>query len=103
MHQANSRAREHRGVFRYGVLKNKVRKGIMSSRFWLPVALLACATIAFAQLNTGTITGTVTDSSGAVVPNAKVTVRNTGTNVARDTVTSSAGVYTVPNLIVGTY
>ena len=56
-----------------------------------------------AQLNTGTITGTVTDSSGALVPAVKVAVRNTATNLVRDTVTSSSGVYTVANLMVGPY
>lgn len=72
----------------------------MTSRTWfLPLALL-CASAAFAQLNTGSITGTVTDPSGALVPGVKVTVRNTATNSVRDTITSSAGVYTVSDLIV---
>jgi hypothetical protein len=75
----------------------------MSSRFWLTLLSLLCAAAAFAQLNTGTITGTVTDPTGALVPNVKVTVRNTDTNAVRDTATSSAGVYTVSNLMVGTY
>jgi hypothetical protein len=44
--------------------------------------MLLCAAAALAQLNTGTITGTITDSSGALVPDVKVTVRNTATNVA---------------------
>ena len=42
---------------------------------------------------TGTILGTVTDSSGAIIPNVKVTVTNTQTNVSFRTVTSSAGDY----------
>ena len=75
----------------------------MTSRSWFLPLMLLCAAAAFAQLNTGTITGTITDSSGALVPDVKVTVRNTATNVARGSSTSSAGVYTVSDLIVGPY
>jgi hypothetical protein len=49
------------------------------------------------------ITGTVTDSTGGVVPEAKVTVTNTDTGVASHTVTNSAGSYTVTDLIPGSY
>src|ERR1039458_504257 len=52
---------------------------------------------------TGTILGTVTDSSGAIIPNVKVTVTNTQTNVAFRTTTSSAGDYYAPSLEPGTY
>jgi hypothetical protein len=58
----------------------------------------------FAQAGaTGTILGTVTDSSGAIIPNVKVTVTNTQTNVVFRTVTSSAGDYQAPALSPGTY
>jgi Carboxypeptidase regulatory-like domain/TonB dependent receptor len=58
----------------------------------------------FAQAGaTGTILGTVTDSSGAILPAVKVTVTNTQTNVAFRTVTSSAGDYNAPALNPGTY
>ena len=52
---------------------------------------------------TGSILGTVTDSTGAVVPGAKVTVTNTGTGVPFNTVTSSAGDYLAPGLQPGIY
>ena len=52
---------------------------------------------------TGTILGTVTDSSGAVLPNVSVTVTNTQTNVAFRTVTTSAGDFNAPALNPGTY
>jgi hypothetical protein len=56
-----------------------------------------------AQVPTGTIVGTVTDSSGAVIPGATVTATNTGTNITTTAVTDTAGNYTVPLLQVGTY
>jgi len=51
----------------------------------------------------GTITGTVTDSTGAVVGNAKVTATNAATNVSTSRTTSSAGLYTIAPLQPGIY
>ena len=56
-----------------------------------------------AQGTIGTILGTVTDSSGSVIPGVTVTVRNTGTAAAQPTVTDSEGRYTIPALPVGDY
>ncbi len=66
-------------------------------------ALWASPTISLAQLTTADVIGTVTDSSGAVVPNAAVTIVNTGTGVSRSTTTSSGGDYAFSTLEVGTY
>ncbi len=52
---------------------------------------------------TGAITGTITDPSGAVIASAKVTATRAETGVAQSTVTTSAGSYTIPRLVVGTY
>ncbi len=52
---------------------------------------------------TAVITGTVTDASGAVIPNVKVTATNNGTGLARATQTGQTGVYTLPALPVGMY
>lgn len=57
---------------------------------------------AFAQ-STGAIQGTVTDSSGAPVPNATVSVKDPNKGVDRPTTTDSAGLYYVPSLPVGVY
>lgn len=57
---------------------------------------------AFGQGLSG-IGGTVTDPSGAVVPNAKVTATNDATGVASHAVTTSAGTYTITDLIPGVY
>lgn len=65
---------------------------------------LACAAGAGAQIaGTGNIQGTVTDSSGAVIPQAAVTVTDEATQVKLSTKTSSAGIYVFPGLHIGTY
>ncbi|HTW78537.1 MAG TPA: carboxypeptidase-like regulatory domain-containing protein [Terracidiphilus sp.] len=65
---------------------------------------MTTGSILFAQSGaTGTILGTVTDSTGAVVPNAKVIVTNVATGVNFQTVSSSAGDYQAPALNPGTY
>jgi hypothetical protein len=56
-----------------------------------------------AQTFRGTILGSVTDTSGAVVAGAKVTVKNLGTGLERTTETSADGTYSLPELPIGTY
>ncbi|HKS96175.1 MAG TPA: carboxypeptidase-like regulatory domain-containing protein, partial [Terriglobia bacterium] len=58
---------------------------------------------ALAQIDTGTILGTVKDQSGAVVPGAKVTVTNEGTSFSLVTTTGADGSYTLTPLKIGTY
>jgi hypothetical protein len=62
-----------------------------------------CFRSAQAQTSNGTILGTVTDSSAAVVPNAQVTVKSIETGREQSVTTDSAGGYTIPNLQVGNY
>ena len=52
---------------------------------------------------TGSVTGTVTDPTGAVVPNAQVTAHNTGTGVDTQATTNAAGVYSIRFLPIGQY
>lgn len=59
--------------------------------------------MSFAQTYQGRILGTVTDSSGAVVPGATVVVTNSATGVSRSLKTGSAGEYVAPNLEPGPY
>jgi len=57
----------------------------------------------FAQVDTGSISGTVRDSSGAVIPSATVTATNTGTSLARTVQSAADGGYVVPSLTPGIY
>ena len=55
------------------------------------------------QAATATIQGTVTDSTGAAIPEASLQVKNTGTGIAESTASDAQGRYTVPNLGIGDY
>jgi hypothetical protein len=59
--------------------------------------------VCFGQLDRGTLTGVVSDSSGAVIPGARVTITNAATGVSTAAVTTAAGQFTVPNLPSGFY
>lgn len=66
--------------------------------------LLASSVTLFGQAGaTGSILGTVTDSTGAVIPNVRITVTNEATNTPHRTATSSAGDYLAPSLNPGVY
>src|SRR6202049_4045323 len=74
----------------------------MRVRIALVFVLLAAISLS-AQTFRGTILGTVTDPSGAVLAGAKVTVKNVGTGLERTTETSADGSYALPELPIGTY
>jgi len=79
-----------------------------SKRVALLLAALFCLiaiapSALFAQGNTGTVSGTVTDSSGAVVAGATVTLTYSATGNARPTTTSDKGYYVFPYVNPGTY
>jgi hypothetical protein len=70
----------------------------------LPMLLaLLMSTVAFGQQGRGTILGTVTDQSGAVVPGAQVVIANVNTNLNFNAVSNAEGAFSVNALIVGTY
>lgn len=67
-----------------------------------PCIVLLCAG-AYSQSGAGSIQGTVTDSTGAVIPKAAIHVVNSATGVATDTESNNVGFYQVPSLFTGTY
>jgi len=75
---------------------NRVAAGVL--------VVLICGTFSlFGQTNTGRMTGTVTDASGAVIPGVEILVKNPATGLARNTVTNESGTYVVPLLPSGRY
>jgi Carboxypeptidase regulatory-like domain len=66
-------------------------------------ALLALSFLVYSQAPTGTITGLVTDQSGAAMANVTVTITDKATGTARSLVTNAAGLYSAPALPVGDY
>ena len=89
--------------------KHSFRKAGATSILALATLILGSATLptpaAYGQATAtgGSIQGTVTDPSGAVVPNAKVTIKNSDTGVSRDLTTNGSGFYTAGPLIPGNY
>src|SRR5579883_2057884 len=86
-------------------LENAQARQLLRWHFLLGAALLLLLlqNFAVAQNASGTIAGTVVDRSGAIVPNAKVVLKNEATNVTRDTVTNGSGVFTFPAVQPGNY
>ncbi|MBI3697436.1 MAG: TonB-dependent receptor [Acidobacteria bacterium] len=67
------------------------------------LAVLFCVSAALGQIGTSTITGRVTDPTGAVVPNVSITIVQSGTNFTSTAVTNNEGIYRVPSLQPGLY
>ena len=65
--------------------------------------LLGVPAVAFVQRTPATLSGTVTDPAGALVPGAHITVTNTATGLTVAVSTNQAGMYVIPNLAAGTY
>src|ERR1700722_11492213 len=79
--------------------------GIVRDR--LAYTMLALAVIfsapVHAQVSGATLTGTVMDQSGAVIANAKLSITNKSTDLTREVITDSSGLYSAPNLQPGIY
>ena len=81
-----------------------MRIGRVERTFCLMLLILFSLTgAAWGQAVSSTMVGTVTDSSGAIVPNASVTATEVRTGVTRKTNTTSDGVYTIPYVAPGDY
>jgi len=86
----------------YRMLGDRLRH---KTALFLGIALLAILTFGSTALGqeTGQIAGTVTDPTGAVVPNATVAIKNLGTNAVRTVTSSSTGAYVVTGLQPANY
>src|SRR5215472_10462418 len=78
-----------------------MRSGARLSGFALAVLLFS--SITFGQIGTSTITGRVTDTSGAVIPKVQVSIVQISTNFQYSAVTNEEGIYRVPSLQPGQY
>jgi hypothetical protein len=87
-----------------GIFSNQVSKAARWAVFLFAFVAFLCPIAGMAQVaGAGNIQGTVADSTGAVIPGATVTATEASTQVPHTAVTDSAGVYTFPNLVVGSY
>lgn len=66
-------------------------------------SILAFNVLVYAQVSGATLTGTLTDPSGGVIPNATLSITNVATGIVRQVTSDSSGVYNAPNLLPGTY
>jgi hypothetical protein len=57
----------------------------------------------YAQVAGATLSGVISDNSGAVIPNTQISIRNVATGVVREVLSNASGFYTAPNLLPGTY
>jgi outer membrane receptor protein involved in Fe transport len=82
----------------------KVRKSALALAAWtlLVLTIFAPAPI-HAQVAGASVSGRVSDASGAVIVDAKVTIEHLGTNAIREVITDNDGFYTAPNLLPGNY
>src|SRR5438067_12314996 len=85
-------------------MQRSVQEGLSSmKRLAIAFTFFLFSSGAFAQTDRGTITGTVSDPAGALVPNASVEARYTQSGEVLRTATTGTGNYTIPQLPVGSY
>ena len=75
----------------------------MLQRLLLSFALAAISLMAQSSTGTATMTGAVTDTTGSVVPGAKITVTNAGAGFVFTSITTPEGTWYIPNLNPGSY
>src|SRR5262249_43423871 len=73
------------------------------SLFVLLLVFTLCAPLALGQVNSATISGTVRDASGAVLPGVSVAIQNQDTGISRTVITNETGRYSAPALGLGSY
>ena len=80
-----------------------VRSGLLSTCLMIPAGMTQFATPAFAQVSTGSINGTVTDATGAVIPNAQIVLTNKATGDKRTITSNGSGNFTFAAVQTGDY
>lgn len=94
----------HRCADAGGRSNHRLWRSSWAGVFWALLILTGfCCHAAFAQVFSASITGRVTDPSGAVIPGAKVTATNVANGFTYPTMTNSAGLYTLQSLPPGAY
>ena len=84
-------------------LRSASRALLFAAALTPTIPLILAGTRALAQSDSSSLSGTVTDATGAVVPNAKLTAKSDATGAERTATTNSVGAYTITNLASGTY
>src|SRR3989442_14553634 len=99
-----------RGPSLFETPEDSMERRVFSERFRLFLAVCFVWTLTFfpaaqadAQVTGATLSGIVTDTSGAVIPGVMVSIKNRATGVGRSLTTDEAGLYSAPNLLAGSY
>src|SRR5690348_270012 len=80
------------------------KKTLAGFAVFVAIALSSLLTYpVYAQVTGATLSGTVTDTSGAIVPQARISINNVATGITTSVTTDKDGFYTMPNLLPGTY
>jgi hypothetical protein len=113
MQRQNDQVRTMTHIFISGLMNRKIQTKTSSLNMWSRVTvLLALVAFGFSvapsslgaqSAGTASVQGSVTDPTGAAVPNAKVTLTNSERGTTRETVSDGAGLYSIPNVPVGPY
>jgi len=85
----------------YGLVSRKFTKTLAS--LILVVFSLSFTASMYSQVTGATLSGTVTDATGAIISGAQVSIKNIATGISKDVTVDSSGFYTVPNLPAGVY
>jgi len=83
--------------------QNKTNQHRASWIMCVAVLMLCAAMSLHAQLRSSTVTGTVTDATRAVVPDADIVITQTATNISYPSKSNGEGLYTIPYLAAGDY
>src|SRR4051812_24069589 len=78
-------------------------KPYFRNTFFLAAVLLSSSPLLFSQTGLATLTGTITDQTGAVVPNIPVKATHVDTGTVLQSTTSATGNYSIPQMPIGRY